>query len=76
MCSYGRPKGLMALLFYFIFFNFSLFLQHSPGACRAPQRGWWPCHFILFYFILSLFLQHAPGARRAPPRGWWPCYFI
>jgi hypothetical protein len=46
----------MALLFYVTHIDFSLFfslfLQHAPGARRAPSRGWWPCYFILFIFIL------------------------
>jgi hypothetical protein len=37
----GLPQGVrgFAILFYFILFYFSLFLQHAPGARRAPPRG-------------------------------------
>jgi hypothetical protein len=59
----GLPKrvgGFFIFIFIFCVFNFSLFLQHTPGARRRPQGlgdlvlSFFICFTALFYFSLFL----------------------
>jgi hypothetical protein len=40
----------VALLFYFILFYLSLFLQNAQGARKATPRGWWPYLILVDFY--------------------------